>query len=172
MKEWTKEIIWGRIISDVGISWSRQGDPWRSLWISSREDEFTEIRWLFRVKVEGFGRLYRAFSTMAIYNYNHTIMGSHWSCLSEGVVFVQSLSCVWLCNSMNCSTQGFPVLHHLACSNSSPSSQWCHPNTSSSVVPFSSCVQSFPASGSFLMSQLFASGGQSIGTSAALSYSQ
>ena len=50
-----------------------------------------------------------------------------------------------------------------ACSNSCPSSQWCHPTISSSVIPFSSCLQSFPASGSFLISQLFASGGQSTG---------
>ena len=48
-------------------------------------------------------------------------------------------------------------------SNSCPLRQWCHPTISSSVVPFS-CLQSFPASGSFLMSQFFASGGQSIGT--------
>ena len=51
-------------------------------------------------------------------------------------------------------------------SNSCPSSRWCHPAISSSVVPFSSCLQSFPASGSFQKSQLFASGGQSIGASA------
>ena len=49
------------------------------------------------------------------------------------------------------------------------SSWWCHPAISSSVVPFSSCPQSLPASGSFLMSQLFASGGQSIGVSASAS---
>ena len=48
-------------------------------------------------------------------------------------------------------------------------SQWCHPTISSSVVPFSSCPQSFPASGSFQMSQLFTSGGQSIGVSASTS---
>ena len=54
-------------------------------------------------------------------------------------------------------------------SNSRPSSQWCHPATSSSVVPFSFCPQSFPASGSFKTSQLFASGGQSIGVSASTS---
>ena len=48
------------------------------------------------------------------------------------------------------------------CSNSCPLSQWCHPTISSSVSPFSSCSQSFPASEYFLMSQLFASGGQSI----------
>ena len=52
-----------------------------------------------------------------------------------------------------------------ACSNSCPSSRWCHPTISSSVIPFSACLQSFPASGSFLMSQFFASGGQSIGAS-------
>ena len=51
-------------------------------------------------------------------------------------------------------------------SNSSPSSRWCHPTISSSVVIFSSCLQSFPASGSFQMSQFFTSGGQSIGVSA------
>ena len=51
-------------------------------------------------------------------------------------------------------------------SNSCPSSWWCHPAISSSVVPFSSCPQSFPASGSFPMSQLFIWGGQSIGVSA------
>ena len=50
--------------------------------------------------------------------------------------------------------------------NSCPSSRWCHPIISSFVVPFSSCLQSFPASGSFQMSQLFTSGGQSIGVSA------
>ena len=49
--------------------------------------------------------------------------------------------------------------------NSCPLSRWCHPTISSSVVPLSSCPQSFPASGSFQMSQLFASGGQSIGVS-------
>ena len=53
-----------------------------------------------------------------------------------------------------------------ACSNSCPSSQWCHSTISSSVIPFSSRLQFFPASGSFPMSQLFASGGQNIGASA------
>ena len=55
-----------------------------------------------------------------------------------------------------------------ACSNSCPSSQWCLPTISSSVVPFSSCPQYLPASGSFPVSQLFASGGQSIGASASV----
>ena len=54
-------------------------------------------------------------------------------------------------------------------SNSCPLSRWCHPTISSSVVPFSSCLLSFPASGSFPMSQFFASGGQSIRVSASAS---
>ena len=54
-------------------------------------------------------------------------------------------------------------------SNSCPLSWWCHPAISYSVIPFSSCLQSFPASGSFQMSQLCASGGQSIGVSASAS---
>ena len=56
-----------------------------------------------------------------------------------------------------------------ACSNSHPSSWWCYPTISFSVIPFSSCLQSIPASGSFLMSQFFALGGQNIGVSASAS---
>ena len=56
-----------------------------------------------------------------------------------------------------------------AYSNSCSLSQWCHPTISSSVIPFSLCLQSFPASGSFPMSQFFASGGQRIGLSASSS---
>ena len=56
-----------------------------------------------------------------------------------------------------------------SCSNSCPLSRWCHPTNSSSVVPFSSCLQYFPASWSFPMSWLFTSGGQSIGASASAS---
>ena len=56
-----------------------------------------------------------------------------------------------------------------ACSNLSPLSPWCHPTISSSVIPFSSCLQSFPALGSFLRSQFFPSGGQSIWASASTS---
>ena len=61
-----------------------------------------------------------------------------------------------------------PSLTPRACSNSSPSSLWCHPTILSSIVPFSSCLKSFPASGSFPMSQFFATGGQSIAASASV----
>ena len=60
-------------------------------------------------------------------------------------------SCPTLCNAMDCSMTGFPVFSPSpgACSNSCPLSQWGHPTTFSTVVPFSSCLQSFPASGFF-----------------------
>ena len=59
-----------------------------------------------------------------------------------------------------------PPLSPGVCSNSGPLSQWCYLAISSSAIPFSSCLRSFPASGSFPVSQLFASGGQSIEVSA------
>ena len=68
------------------------------------------------------------------------------------------------CNPMKCRSPT-PRVHP----NPRPLSRWCHPTISSSVVPFSSCPQSFPESGSFQISQLFTSGGQSIGVSASTS---
>ena len=70
-----------------------------------------------------------------------------------------------LCNTMDGSTPGLPAHHQLP----EFTQTHVHPTISSSVVPFSSCLQSFPASGFFLMSQFFASGGQSIGISASAS---
>ena len=72
---------------------------------------------------------------------------------------------------MNCSKPGLPVLHQLPelAQTHCSWSRWCHPTTLYSIIPFSSCLQSFPASGSFPMSQFFASGGQSIGASASAS---
>ena len=77
-------------------------------------------------------------------------------------------SCPTLCHPMNWRLP-YPSQTPGACWNSCPSSQWCHPNISSSVVPFFSCLQAFPASGSFPISKLFTSGGQSIGVSASAS---
>ena len=71
---------------------------------------------------------------------------------------------------MDRSTPGSSVLHSpRVCSDSCLLSRWCHPTISSSVVPFSSCSQSFPASESFPMSRVFTSGGQSTGVSASAS---
>ena len=77
-------------------------------------------------------------------------------------------SVAWLCSTLCDPMDACPSPSPRVCSNSCPSSQWCHPTISSSVVPFS-CPQSFPASRSFPMSQLFTSGGQSIGVSASTS---
>ena len=71
-----------------------------------------------------------------------------------------------LCDAMGLTRIPCPSPSPRACSNSCPSSWGCHPSMSSSVVPFSSHLQSFPPSGSFPMNQFFASGGQSIGVSA------
>ena len=74
--------------------------------------------------------------------------------------------CPTLYNPMNCST---PPLYPRVCSNTCPLSRWCHPTISSSFAHISSCPQSFPATGSFPVSQLFTSGCQSIGPSASAS---
>ena len=115
-------------------------------------------------------------------------------CMTQSCSSVAQL-CLTLCDPMNCSMPGLPVPHYqfslvtqlcltlqphglqrarLRCPSSSPRacsnpyslSQWCHPTISTSVVPFASYLQSFPASGSSPMSQFFASGGHSIRVSA------
>ena len=89
------------------------------------------------------------------------------------ISWVQSLSRAWLfatpwTTAWTTARLLCPSPTPEACSNSGPSSQWCHPTISSSVGPFS-CLQSFPASGSFPVSQFFASGDQNIGASASAS---
>ena len=84
---------------------------------------------------------------------------------------VQLLSHVWLCDPMNRSMPGLPVHHQLLEFTKLMSIESMMPSKhlSSVIIPFSSCPQSFPAPGSFQMSQLFASGGQTIGVSASTS---
>ena len=93
--------------------------------------------------------------------------------LNFTVTSVQSLSSVWLCNPMDFSRPCFLVHHQLPelAETSCPSSWWCHPTISSSIVSFPSCLQSFPASGSFQMSQFFASGRQMDATIWSFSFS-
>ena len=89
-------------------------------------------------------------------------------CIQQSVSSVTQ-SCLTLCNPMDYSTPGLPVHRQLQVySDSRPLSWWYHPIISSTVVPFSSCLQSFSASGSFQTSQ-FTSGGQSVGVSASAS---
>ena len=94
-------------------------------------------------------------------------------CMNEGVI-LRKRSVQFSCSVVSDSVTPWTSQHTRppcpsptpgACSNSCLSSRWCHPTISSSVVPFSSCLQSFPASGSFPMNQFFASGGQTIGIS-------
>ena len=97
----------------------------------------------------------------------------NWKIISNFYIFQSSCSVaksyLTLCDLMKHVRLCCPSLSPVVCSNSYPLSQWCHSTISSSVAPFSSCLQSFPASGSFPMSQFFASGGQSIGASASAS---
>ena len=90
-------------------------------------------------------------------------IGLSWACCSV------SQLCLTL-RPLDWSMPGFrPSLSPEVCSNSCPLSWWCHPTISSSVILFSSCLQSSPASGSFPVSQFFTSGAQSIGASASAS---
>ena len=83
--------------------------------------------------------------------------------MHKWIYCVQSLSHVWLrLHGLQHAMLPCPSLSPGVCSNSCPLSRWCHPAISSSVTPFSSCPQSFPASGFFPMSQFFTSGNQSI----------
>ena len=87
----------------------------------------------------------------------------------ETVVVVQSLSHVWFFETSWIPACQARLLSPRVCPSSCPLSGWCHPTTSSSVIPLSSRLQSFPASGSFPVSRLFTSGAQSIGVSASAS---
>ena len=91
--------------------------------------------------------------------------------ISKKFSSVQSLSHVQLCvtSGMQHARLPCPSPTPRVCSNSCPSSWWWHPTISSPVIPFTSCLQSFPASGSSPVSQFFTSGGQRIGVSASTS---
>ena len=100
-----------------------------------------------------------------------------WVCTWSGIAWSLLLfSCQEVSNSLGLNELQHarlpcPSLAPWVCSNSCPLSQWCHPTILSSVAPFSSCSQSFLASGSFPVNQLFASGGQRTGASASASAS-
>ena len=115
---------------------------------------FTYIRWLFNVYIflyHSFILLWNNFVSIS-FQFSRSVMSN--SLRPHGLWHTRPPCPSWTPR---------------VCSNSCPLNQWCHPAISSSVVPFSSCPQSFPASGSFQMSQLFASGDQSIGVSASAS---
>ena len=101
-----------------------------------------------------------------------------WECVGVIFLIVSVFSVQFSCSVMSNSSWPHGLPHARlpcpsptlgTCSNSCPSSQWCHPTISSSVICFSSCLQYFPASGPFPVSQFFTSGGQSFGSSASAS---
>ena len=95
---------------------------------------------------------------------------THWSCMNYYIIYCccsVPQSCLTLQpHGLKPTRLSYPSSSPRVCSNSRLLSRWCHPTISSSLIPFSSCLQSFPALGSFPMSWLFASGGQSTGASA------
>ena len=103
------------------------------------------------------------YTNISLYIYLHV-------CMLSRLSSVQLLSCVQLFVTPGTVAHQASLSFTISrvCSNSCPLSQWCHPSISSSAIPFS-CLQSFPASGSFPMNWLFASGGQRIGASASAS---
>ena len=110
------------------------------------------------------------FSTSSIHKHTLSVVISFYSSVSSNAISVQFSHSVMSNSLQPCGLQHarlpYPLPTPEACSHSCLSSLWCHPTISFSVVHFSSCLQSFPASGSFRMSQFLASGGQSIGVSA------
>ena len=137
-------------------------DPWPLYLVPSwlQEDSLSCPGLVYISLVQGGGR-----EGVVILMYG---LGPHWFSLQYSSV---TQLCPTPCDPMNCRTPGFPVHHQLPEPTQIPvhHTWWCHPTISSSVVPFFSHRQSFPASGSFPMSQLFTSGGQSIGVWASTS---
>ena len=115
----------------------------------------------------------RAFNLTSFLASIGNVLHSSYPAWIQNLILLLLFSCSVLSNSVRLqgpqhSRSPCPSPSPRACSNSCPWSQWCHPTILSSVIPFS-CLQSFPASGSFLMSWLFTSSGQSIGASASAS---
>ena len=151
-------IGWHRQLNEHGFGWTLgvddgQGDlACCSSWSCRQSDTTERLNWT-ELTLLHLLKLWIPLTT------------AFWDCCSVAML------CPGLCNCMEYSLPGFSVLQlsPRVCSNSCPLSRWCHPTISSSFVPFSSCLQSFPASGSSLMSWLFTSGGWSIGVSASAS---
>ena len=140
----------------------------------------TEVTWLYLSKHKntskhGLETLIKRLHLLKLTSAKHTLPYLHTLfCLFlqlNVVIVVQSLNHIWLFVAPWAAAHltPCPSPSPRACSNPCPWSQWCHPTISSSVICFSSCLQFFLSSGSFLTSQLFSSGGQSTGASASAS---
>ena len=147
-------IFQARILEWVAISFSRR---------SSRPRDWTRVSCVV-------GRRFTIWATRNLFQ-KHAQMHIQ-KCFTSYLVIpcCSVTSSSTLCDPIDCSMPGFPVLHRFSeFAQTCPLSQWCHARISSSVVLFSSCPQSFPESGSFPMSWLFALGGWSIEASASVS---
>ena len=131
--------------------------------MGTTEETVPRERWWWKKLDDGYMLIhYIIFPNLSVFNYLHKFSSVQFSSVTQ------------LCPTLQpCGLQHArppcPLPTPGVYSSSCPLSQWCHPTISSSVVPFSSCLQSFPTSESFQMSQFFTSGGQSTGASASAS---
>ena len=149
-------------------------------WIKSQGQNFG---WSRKGQLHSFARQRKTHCSSASKNWIYTLkylmrvfktVGQRWGLIRSGceptsVIVGSSVMSVLQPHGLQHARLPCPLPSPGVCSNSCPLSHWCHPTISSSVIPFSSCLQSFAASGSFPMSRLFTSGSQSIGVSASAS---
>ena len=178
---WPRDLTWVSCVSCIGrgvlyLPLHHLGSPYHELGGLNNIDFFLRILEAEKSWNQGASviRLWGGLASWLSDSYFltcHPMMDRAWSYLSSSLVVVQSLSHVQLfvTHALQHDQLPCPSPSPGVYSNSCPLSQWCHPTVSSSVTPFSSCPQSFPASGYFSVSQLFASGDQSIGASASAS---
>ena len=145
---------------DVGWSYSDTFVWYTEYWKKSYSTKYIQNNTQDREKASGYRKTFWLYYPLEMFK------------RSEGLPYTFQFSCSVRFDSLQ--THGLqharlPCPLPGACSKSCLSSQWCHPTISFSVTPFFSCLQSFPASGPFQMSQFFTSGGQSIGASASAS---
>ena len=140
---WVGKIPWRRTWQSTSVSWPGES-PWTG-----------EPGGLQSMGSQRVGHGWATKPSTALPSHTHTIIHCQQPPISQFSSVAQL--CLTLCDPMDSSTPGFPCPSPIprTCSNSRPSSRWWHPTISPSVVPFSSCLQSFPASGSFQMSQFF-----------------
>ena len=144
-----------RIVGDLGFNPLVWKIPWRRKWLPTSlfwPGEFLGVNFHFTPNTVTYTK------NMLLITF---LMSKFWNMSGPKIQFSHSVVSKFLWPyGLQHSRLPCPSPTPGVCSNSCPSSQWCHPTISSPVVPFSSCLQSFSASGSFSMSQFFASGGQ------------
>ena len=145
-----------------GRTWSKVGAEQ----CSERMNKFTILKRICRLShLRGLPPYRKSWSKSFVYgSFFIPVLSCMFVCCCSA-----SQLCLTLCDPMDCSTPGFLILSPRVCLNSCPLNWWCYLTISSSVAPFFSRPQSFSALGSFPMSRLFASGGQSIGASGSAS---